>query len=108
MIQLSMLFLAAIAAGLFAGVGLGYVVTIIAADLFIKAGGARDGGPAMAAYFTIGPFGLLAGFLFGFGAVLWAGGNGRFHLIAKTLGIGGVLLLAFAALVVVLTVRKNS
>jgi len=81
---------------------------VIAADLFIKAGGAREGGPAMAAYFTIGPFGLLAGFLFGFGTVLWAGGSGRYHFLAKGLEISGVLLLAFAALVVILTVRRNS
>ena len=62
----------------------------------------------MAAYFTIGPFGLLAGFLFGFGAVLWAMGNGRFHFFVKACGIGGAIVLAFAALVVIMTVRNHS
>jgi hypothetical protein len=103
-----MFFLAATVAGLFGAAVLGIVVTFGAADIFTKVGGVRDGGPAMAAYFTIGPFGLLAGFLFGFGAVLWAGGNGRFQFIAKACGIGGALLLAFAGLVVVMTVRRNS
>jgi hypothetical protein len=42
----------------------------------------------MGAYFTIGPFGLLAVFLVGFAGVLWIGGNGRFHFVAKTFGIG--------------------
>ena len=103
-----MLFFAAIVAGLFGAAGLGFVMVYWAAELFTNVGGSRDGGPAMAAYFTIGPFGLLAGFLFGFGAAMWAMGNGRFPFLVKACGIGGLVVVAFAMLVVVMTVRKYS
>ena len=103
-----MLFLASTFAGLCGAGLLGFALTWYAAGVFTRVGGSRDGGPAMAAYFTIGPFGLLSGFLFGFASVLWLAGDGQFPLIVKSCCIAGVVVLAFAALIVFMTVRKHS
>lgn len=97
-----MIYLMATLAGLVAGAALGFGVGFGAAELFTRAAGPREGAAAMAGFFFIGPFGLLAGFLFGFGAVLRFGG-GNISIANGTL-VGGGLVLTLAALLVTISV----
>jgi hypothetical protein len=93
-----LIYIVATLTGLVTGVVVGFGTGLGAAHVFQFAPGARDGGPGMAGFLRAGPFGALAGFLFGFGAVLrWGGGDAR---IALGCWIGGATLLAAAAAVV--------
>ncbi|MCX6614384.1 MAG: hypothetical protein NTW74_26535 [Acidobacteria bacterium] len=97
-----MIYLLAILCGLLLGAALGFGTGFAAAELFTKLGGARDGGAAMAGFFHVGPFGLVAGFLLGAALVLQYGGAaGTF---SKGLFWGGGIVAGLGVIVLILPV----
>ena len=65
-----MIYLIATVCGIIGGAALGFGWGILAATLYSNISGARDGGPAMAGFFYVGPFGLVSGFLLAAGFYL--------------------------------------
>lgn len=58
-----MIYLLAIGGGLLAGAALGFAWGLLAATLYSNLPIHQDGGPAMAGFFYVGPFGFFTGFL---------------------------------------------
>lgn len=75
-----MIYVYAAVAGLLSGAALGFCWGWLAAYLYTSIAGAQDGGPAMAGFFYVAPFGFVTGFLLTVGWVLksntalWSGG----------------------------------
>lgn len=98
-----MIYLLALLAGVLGGAALGFGVGFGAAELFTKLGGSREGANAMGGFFFIGPFGLVAGFLAAFGAVVRYGGGsiaiakGSFIAGGTVAGLGTLLVLFLVA-----------
>jgi hypothetical protein len=65
-----MIYLIATICGILGGAALGFGWGLMAATLYSNIAGARDGGPAMAGFYYVGPFGLIAGFLLTAGFIL--------------------------------------
>ena len=100
-----MIYLVATLTGLVTGAGLGFGVGLSAAEIFRRVAGSNSGGSEMAGFFFIGPFGLIAGFLFGFGAVLrWGGGS---LSGANGTWIAGGIVLALGALMVLISLANS-
>lgn len=102
----SVIYLLALLAGLLAGAALGFGTGFGAAELFTKIGGSREGANAMGGFFFIGPFGLVAGFLAGFGAVVRYGGGST--AIAKWSLLGGGVVAALGAILVLFLIASQS
>lgn len=66
--SVGVIYLVAVVGGLLAGAALGFGWGMLAATLYTNIAGAGDGGPAMAGFFYVGPFGLVAGFQLAAGA----------------------------------------
>jgi hypothetical protein len=96
------IYLLAILGGLLLGAALGFGTGFAAAEIYTKLGGARDGGPAMAGFFYVGPFGLVAGFLLGVALVLQYGGAAG--TLSKGLFWGSGIAAALGAVVLMMPV----
>lgn len=100
------IYLLALLAGLLGGAALGFCYGFGAAELFTKLGGSREGANAMGGFFFIGPFGLIAGFLASFGAVVRYGGGSTG--IAKWSMLGGGAVAALGAVLVLFLVAGHA
>ena len=100
-----MIYLSAVLCGLLLGAALGFGVGLAAAEVYTNIGGSRDGGPAMAGFFQIGPFGLVAGFLLGAALVLQYGGAAG--LLSKGLFWGSGIVAGLGAVVLMMPVMQN-
>jgi hypothetical protein len=100
-----MIYVVAVVCGLLLGAALGFGSGFAAASVYTGIGGARDGGPAMAGFFYVGPFGLLAGFLLGAALVLHFGATPG--ALSKGLFWGGGVLSAIGLVVFLLPVLMN-
>ncbi|BDC50345.1 hypothetical protein F183_A26610 [Bryobacterales bacterium F-183] len=101
-----MIYLVALLSALFGGAALGFGVGYGAAELFTRLGGSREGANAMGGFFFIGPFGLIAGALATFGAVVRYGGGSP--AIAKWSLIGGGVVAALGSFLVLFLVASHT
>ena len=100
-----MIYLVAVICGLVLGGALGFGSGLAAAEIYTGIGGARDGGPAMAGFFYVGPFGLVAGFLLGVALVLQYGGSAG--ALSNGLFWGGGIVFAIGMVVFLMPVVMN-
>ena len=95
----------AILVGIFAALGLGFSVGQGAAILFTRIGGDHQGANSTFGFFTVSPFGLVAGFLLVTRAMLrW---RSDLASIGNGLKIGGITALALGTMVVLFAVANR-
>ncbi len=100
-----MIYVVAVICGLLLGAALGFGMGLAAAEIYTAIGGARNGGPAMAGFFYVGPFGLIAGLLLGAALVLNYGGSAGG--LSKGLFWGGGIVFAIGLVALMLPVVMN-
>ena len=100
-----MTYIWAILAGFFASLLFGFSAGQAAAMLFARLGGDHHGANSSFGFFTVGPFGLVSGFLFVTGAMLrWSSG---IAIIGNGMMIAGVTALMVGAVVILFAVANR-
>jgi hypothetical protein len=92
-----MIYLIATVSGILGGAALGFGWGLLAATLYANFAGARDGGPAMAGFYYVGPFGLISGFLITAGYILVS--NLGDSLLGKLSTWGGIAVMGLGLIV---------